>query len=172
MNRPDPEQGNPTPGYDQANNLHFVSGSDPHVDPLQEFGKRGIRILVEMIYACPICGEEHSCAVYVTTEADDQEQAAAGIVSVIRDPKQAIELLKTYFREVHRAKGDLQTRIAERARAGQLFPFAVTHYAVIDEPDYTCDDCQDTFNTIAALRTHQGNDPVTARPVAAPTCNG
>ena len=135
--------------------------TNPWQDSRDQIPGNTMRRLLDIIYLCPLCSELHQAQYYLTIAADTPEQFAEHCQTAFSDHDLAASLLTRNSQAHHQLAGDYQQRLSE--------PSGPTHgtilrFNILKEEAYTCDDCNTTFQSIAAYRLHTGVDTHTALP--------
>lgn len=102
---------------------------------------------------CPLCDEEHSPEFYFTLPTQDLEEFAKAMEAFMSSTH-IMDIALKVATQIHRDNGDLQDLIA--ALPGREVAFGITGYEILEESEYSCDFCGQTFPTIAGLRLHLG----------------
>lgn len=136
---------------------------DPETDTLQTLRADGMRRLVRIRYSCPLCRRGHTTEQYITVPAATLEDYSLKILKALADPGFTGHIVSAHMTLLHEEQGDLH-RYQQRISSRTLRTRIIAH-KILEESDYTCPECQQTFPTIADCRRHQGVDPRTGRPV-------
>ena len=144
---------------EEAKEMQLVP-SDPFHSPTEMLGSEaGMRRLFMVHFSCPLCGQEHSCEVYLTLVAGDEEEMLERALETLNRDDVKVNSLAPFMKEYHQREGDYLRRAKAYAREGVRYPFHVTAVTMTDEESYTCEYCQIKFETIGAWRRHDGRDP-------------
>ena len=139
-----------------------LTHSDPFHSPTERLGNEaGMRRLFLVEFNCPLCGQEHSCELYLTLEAQNEDQMMKRALETLERDDVKVNSLAPFMKEYHQRAGDYLERATGYARRGIRYPFQVTRVIMTDEESYTCEYCDRKFETICAWRQHDGRDPVT-----------
>ena len=134
--------------------------SDPFHSATERLGSEtGMRRLFLVDFSCPLCGQEHSCEIYLTLVArDDDEMMKKALETLSRDDVK-VNSLAPFMKEYHQKAGDYLERATGYARQGIRHPFQMIRVVMTDEESYTCEYCQMKFEAIGAWRRHDGRNP-------------
>ena len=139
--------------------LH-LEPTDPFHSPTERMGtESSMRRLFLVHFSCPLCGEEHSCELYLTLEARNEDELMARALETLGRDDVKVNSLAPFMKEYHQRAGDYPERATGYARRGIRYPFQVTQVVMTDEDSYTCEYCQMKFETIGAWRRHDGRNP-------------
>ena len=149
---------------DQELHLEY---SDPFHSATERMGAEdSMRRLFLIHFSCPLCGEEHSCEIYLTLVAQDEDEMMERALETLGRDDVKVNSLAPFMKEFHQRAGDYLERAGdylERTtgypRQGIRHPFQVTRVVMTDEESYTCEYCQMKFETIGAWRRHDGRNP-------------
>ena len=135
--------------------------SDPFQSPTERMGsKDSMRRLFLIHFSCPLCGEEHSCELYLTLVAQNEDELMERALETLGRDDIKVNSLAPFMKEYHLRAGDYLERATGYAKQGIRHPFRVTWVVMTDEESYTCEYCQMKFETIGAWRRHDGRDPM------------
>ena len=136
--------------------------SDPFRSPTELMGtEASMRRLFVIHFNCPLCGQEHSCEIYLTLEARNEDQMMDKALQTFNRDDVKVNSLAPFMKEYHQREGDYLERATAYAREGVRYPFEVTAVAMTDEERYTCEYCGLKFETIGAWRRHNGRNTIT-----------
>ena len=139
-----------------------LTHSDPFQSPTERLGSEaGMRRLFLIDFSCPLCGLEHSCEMYLTLEARNEDELMERALETLERDDVKVNSLAPFMKEYHQRAGDYLERATGYARRGIRYPFQVTRVIMTDEESYTCEYCDRKFETIGAWRRQDGRDPVT-----------
>ena len=134
--------------------------SDPFHSPTERLGNEaGMRRLFLVHFTCPLCGQEHSCELYLTLVASNQDEMMDRALETLGRDDVKVNSLAPFMKEYHQKAGDYLERATAYARQGIRHPFQVTQVVMTDEESYTCEYCKIKFETIGAWRRHDGRNP-------------
>ena len=134
--------------------------SDPFQSPTERLGSEaGMRRLFLVHFSCPLCGQEHSCEIYLTLVAQNEAELMERALETLGRDDVRVNSLAPFAREYHQQAGDYLERATGYAKQGIRHPFRVTRVVMTDEESYTCEYCQMKFETIGAWRRHDGRNP-------------
>ena len=134
--------------------------SDPFQSATELMGSQdSMRRLFVIHFSCPLCGEEHSCEIYLTLVAKNEDEMMERALETLGRDDIKANSLAPFMKEYHLRAGDYQERATAYAREGARHPFEITTVAMTDEESYTCEHCQMKFETIGAWRRHDGRNP-------------
>ena len=134
--------------------------SDPFHSATERLGSvAGMRRLFLIDFSCPLCGEEHSCEIYLTLVAKDEDEMMERALETLSRDDVKVNSLAPFMKEYHQRAGDYLERATGYARQGIRHPFQVTRVVMTDEESYTCEYCKMKFETIGAWRRHDGRNP-------------
>ena len=134
--------------------------SDPFQSATERMGSEdSMRRLFLVHFSCPLCGEEHSCEIYLTLMAQNEDELMERALETLGRDDIKVNSLALFMKEYHQRAGDYLERVTAYAREGVRYPFEVTAVAMTDEESYTCEYCQMKFETIGAWRRHDGRNP-------------
>ena len=134
--------------------------SDPFQSPTERLGSEaGMRRLFLVYFSCPLCGQEHSCEIYLTLVAQNEDELMERALETLGRDDVKVNSLAPFMKEYHQRAGDYLERVTGCARQGIRHPFQVTRVVMTDEESYTCEYCQMKFETIGAWRLHDGRNP-------------
>ena len=141
--------------------MHLVA-SDAFRSPTELLGTEvSMRRLFVVQFNCPLCGQEHSCELYLTLEARNEDEMMEKAVRTLNRDDVKVQSLAPFAKEYHQKQKDYLERAVAYAHHGTRYSFTVNSIAMTDEETYTCELCQMKFETIGAWRRHDGRDPVT-----------
>ena len=138
-------------------------GLNPYIDSTTLLGKGAERFLARITYRCSLCQEEHNCEMYVTSATEDPAEQRRRFAESLMKQSDATALLIKYMLSHHEDQVDAVELALKLLDGPKPEPIRITHVETTTESDYTCDYCELTFDTIAALRIHLGQNPKTAR---------
>ena len=142
---------------DQELHLEY---SDPFHSATERMGSEAsMRRLFLVHFSCPLCGQEHSCEIYLTLVAQNEAELMERALETLGRDDVRVNSLAPFAREYHQRAGDYLERAIGYARQGIRHPFQVTRVVMTDEDSYTCEYCNRKFETIGAWRRHDGRDP-------------
>ena len=134
--------------------------SDPFHSATERMGsKDSMRRLFLVHFSCPLCSQEHSCELYLTLVAQNEDELMERALETLRRDDVKMNSLAPFAKECHQRAGDYLERVNGYARQGIRHPFQVTRVVMTDEESYTCEYCQMKFKTIGAWRRHDGRNP-------------
>ena len=134
--------------------------SDPFQSPTERLGSEdSIRRLFLVHFSCPLCGQEHSCEIYLTLVAQNEDEMMERALETLGRDDIKVNSLAPFMKEYHQQAGDYLERATGYARQGVRFPFKLLSLVMTDEESYTCEYCQRKFETIGAWRRHDGRNP-------------
>lgn len=133
--------------------------TDPFADPIQQMDGAGSRRLVSFTFTCPICRDEHSPEFYFTIPAQDPDQYAQAM-AVFMESEKSLELALKVTAQLHIEDHNLVEKLI--ALEQDRPECRITGYEILEESEYSCDFCSETFPTIAGLRLHLGVSAETA----------
>ena len=134
--------------------------SDPFHSATERLGSEaGMRRLFLIDFSCPLCGQEHSCEIYLTLVAQNEDEMMERALETLGRDEIKVNSLAPFMKEYHQQAGDYLERAKAYARQGIRYPFQITRVVMTDEESYTCEYCQMKFETIGAWRRHDGRDP-------------
>ena len=134
--------------------------SDPFHSPTEKLGNEaGMRRLFLVHFSCPLCGQEHSCELYLTLVAKDVDEMMERALETLGRDDVKVNSLAPFMKEYHQKAGDYLERATGYARQEIRHPFQVTRVVMTDEESYTCEYCNRKFETIGAWRRHDGRNP-------------
>ena len=141
--------------------------SDPFRSPTELMGNEAsMRRLFLVQFSCPLCGQEHSCEIYLTLEAQNENEMMEKALQTLNRDDVKVNSLAPFAKEYHQREGDYLERAVAYARQGVRHPFKITAVAMTDEESYTCEHCQMQFETIGAWRRHDGRNPSSGEKLA------
>ena len=133
-------------------------------------GKLTLRRLFDILYQCPLCGQQHNAETYVAHTTVILDDLHAHAQKILRHPSVALPLLGDHISFVHIDQGDYR-RLRQEAEAGNpkgnLRIISVTMTA---ESELSCTECAARFPTIPDLWSHMGIAPATASRVRDAEC--
>ena len=139
--------------------LH-LEPTDPFHSPTERMGtESSMRRLFQVHFSCPLCGQEHSCELYLTLEAQNTDEMMERALETLGRDDIRVNSLAPFMKEYHQRAGDYLERATGYARQGIRHPFRVTRVVMTDEDSYTCEYCNRKFETIGAWRRHDGRNP-------------
>ena len=134
--------------------------SDPFRSPTELIGNEAsMRRLFLVHFSCPLCGQEHSCEIYLTLVAQDEDEMMERALETLGRDDVRVNSLAPFMKEYHQRAGDYLERATAYARQGIRYPFQLTKVVMTDEETYTCEYRQMKFETIGAWRRHAGRNP-------------
>ena len=134
--------------------------SDPFQSATERMGSEdSMRRLFLVQFSCPLCGQEHSCEIYLTLVAQNEGEMMERALETLNRDDVMVSSLAPFAKEYHQREGDYLERAMAYARHGVRFPFKLLSVAMTDEESYTCEYCQMKFETIGAWRRHDGRNP-------------
>ena len=125
--------------------------------------ENSITRLVTFDYRCPLCEGIHSPDFYFTVATTDENVYAEEIRRILYNDGMVETLVKVAIK-IHASDGDLEQLVNEVMERKQTATGVVSH-TILEESQYTCDACTQTFPTIAELRLLP---PKAATPNSAP----
>ena len=135
--------------------------SDPFHSATEKLGSEaGMRRLFLIDFSCPLCGQEHSCEIYLTLVARDEDEMMERALETLGRDDVKVNTLAPFMREYHQKAGDYLERATGYTRQGIRHPFQLTRVVMTDEESYTCEYCKIKFETIGAWRRHDGRNPM------------
>ena len=133
--------------------------SDPFQSPTELMGSdTSMRRMFVVQYSCPLCGQEHSCEIYLTLIASNENEMMQKALQTLNRDDVKLNTLAPFMKEYHQQEEDYLQRATAYAKQEIRYPFQVTAVAMTDEDSYTCEHCQMTFETIGAWRRHDGRN--------------
>ena len=126
---------------------------DPYQDPLKLMQGHGTRRLVRFHVVCPLCSEQHSPEFYFTLPTQDMEEFAQAM-EIFMASTHIMEVALKVVAQIHIDTGDIQQLAA--SLPGREVAFGVAGYEILNESQYSCDFCSESFPTIAGLRLDLG----------------
>ncbi len=118
-----------------------------------------MRRLFLVHFSCPLCGQEHSCEIYLTLVAQNEGEMMERALETLNRDDVMVSSLAPFAKEYHQREGDYLERAKAYGRHGVRFPFKLLSVAMTDEESYTWEYCQMKFETIGAWRRHDGRNP-------------
>ena len=113
-----------------------------------------IRRLCRFDYQCRLCGGEHSAESYMSLPAENLDDYAAGLKKFVSEPGSIRQVITNATRVLHEERGDFY-RLLRKAKTDDFYgDEAAVKVALTSESEYTCDNCQQTFETVKLLRSH------------------
>ena len=85
-----------------------------------------MRRLFLVHFSCPLCGQEHSCELYLTLVARDEKEMMERALETLGRDDVKVNSLAPFMKEYHQKLGDYLERAAAYARQGIRYPFQVT----------------------------------------------
>ena len=144
---------------EEIKDMHLVP-SDPFHSATERLGtETSMRRLFLVQFSCPLCGQEHSCELYLTLEARNEHGLMEKTLETLGRDDVKMNSLAPFMKEYHQQLGDYLERASGYASQGIRYPFQVTRVVMTDEESYTCEYCNRKFETIGAWRRHDGRDP-------------
>ena len=138
--------------------------SDPFRSPTELLGTEvSMRRLFVVHFSCPLCGQEHSCEIYLTLEARDEEEMMQKALQTLNRDDVKVKSLASFMKEYHQKEGDYLQRARAYANHQVRYPFQLTSLAMTEEDSYTCELCQRKFETVGSWRRHDGRDPLSGQ---------
>ena len=101
-----------------------------------------MRRLFLVHFSCPLCGQEHSCELYLTLVATTEDEMMERALETLSRDDVKVNSLAPFMKEYHQKAGDYLERATGYARQGIRHPFQVTRVVMTDEESYTCEYCQ------------------------------
>ena len=133
--------------------------SDPFRSPTELMGtESSMRRLFLVQFSCPLCGQEHSCEIYLTLVASNEDEMMEKALETLNRDDVKVNTLAPFMKEYHQQEEDYLQRATAYAKQEVRYPFQVTAVAMTDEESYTCEHCQMTFETIGGWRRHDGRN--------------
>ena len=133
--------------------------SNPFHSATERLGSEaGMRRLFLIDFSCPLCGQEHSCEIYLTLVARDEDEMMERALGTLGRDEIKVNSLAPFMKEYHQRAGDYLERAKAYAREGIRYPFQMTRVVMTDEESYTCEYCDRKFETIGAWRRHDGRN--------------
>ena len=140
--------------------LH-LEPSDPFRSPTELIGNElSMRRLFVVHFSCPLCGQDHSCEIYLTLEAGNEDEMMEQALQTLNRDDVKVKSLAPFMKEYHQKQGDYLQRARAYANHQVRYPFKLTSVAMTDEESYTCEHCHRKFETVGAWRRHDGRNPV------------
>ena len=125
-----------------------------------------MRRLFLVHFSCPLCGQEHSCEIYLTLVAQNEGEMMERALETLNRDDVMVSSLAPFAKEYHQREGDYLERAKAYGRHGVRFPFKLLSVAMTDEESYTWEYCQMKFETIGAWRRHDGRGPENGQKLA------
>ena len=136
--------------------------SDPFRSPTEFIGSDiSIRRLFIVSFNCPLCGEEHTCELYMTLQAQNEEEMMEKVIQTLNRDDVKVRSLAPFAKTHHQQEGDYLERAQAYVKREARHPFQVTSITMTNEDSYTCNLCRKKFETIGAWRQHDGRNPNT-----------
>ena len=140
--------------------LH-LEPSDPFRSPTELMGSEvSMRRLFVVHFSCPLCAQEHSCEIYLTLEARNEDEMMEKALQTLNRDDVEVKSLAPFIKEFHQREGDYLQRAMDYANHQVRYPLKLVSVAMTDEESYTCEHCQRKFETVGAWRRHDGRNPV------------
>ena len=141
-------------------------------------GQSNATRLVEIGYNCHLCNGQHEAQYYITSGeqqiSDMTEEISGGLDNrafqgFLKSPEfqGSINAIAKLF---HRDQGDYDNLNLLYEMKTEKPAIEITSLVLTDETQYTCDNCQSTFESVGLLRIHQGQDPITMEKITNPRC--
>ena len=141
---------------DQELHLEY---SDPFHSATERMGSEAsMRRLFLVHFSCPLCGQEHSCEIYLTLVAQNEDEMMERALETLGRDDIKVKTLAPFAKQYHQLEGDYLERAMAYARQAVRYPFNLISVAMTDEESYTCELCQKKFETIGAWRRHDGRN--------------
>lgn len=121
----------------------------PGQDPLQPTTRR----LVAFTYLCPLCEDQHRSEYYITVPANTLSDLVA-LVDTFANSDAIFELIVQMAMGLHHQEGNLDQ--LRQQLPGRQVALGLLDHEILDESDYTCDECSATFPTIEDFYIHYG----------------
>ena len=120
-----------------------LTHSDPFQSPTERLeNEAGMRRLFLVKFRCPLCGDEHSCELYLTSVARDEDEMMERALETLGRDGVKVNSLAPFMKEYHQKVGDYLEKATGYARQGIRHPFQVTRVVMTDEESYTCEYCR------------------------------
>ena len=85
--------------------------SDPFHSATERLGSEaGMRRLFLIDFSCPLCGQEHSCEIYLTLVARDEDEMMEKALETLSRNDVKVNSLAPFMREYHQRAGDYLER--------------------------------------------------------------
>ena len=144
---------------------------DPFANHRQQMGAdNALMRLCIVFFHCHLCGEEHDMQHYITLTAASDEEFASTLAKEFEKEDHAVALLRSSAQAWHTSKGDADQRQQALEAREETAYGGILAIAVTSEEEYTCDDCNATFQTVGRLRQHRRRNAVTNAPEGVPQC--
>ena len=148
---------------ERSKGMKLVS-RDPFRSPTELMGNEdSMRRLFLVHFSCPLCGQEHSCEMYLTLVTQNEDEMMEMAVQTFNRDDVKVNSLAPFMKEYHEREGDYLQRATAYAKQEVRYSFEVTAVAMTDEESYTCEHCSQKFETIGAWRRHDGKDSTTGQ---------
>ena len=128
-----------------------------------------IRRLCRLEHECELCGGQHSPQFYISIEAGNLEEYQEGIEKLMRESNVLRTLARKAATMMHEQRGDLAALTRRVMENGPYRVAPTISVTMLDESDYTCEACGNTFETIHKLRDHNGAVDCRPQPPASVT---
>ena len=139
-----------------------AAGMNPYQNSHNFIEGDTMRQLLSIRYLCPLCASLHITQQYLTVAANDLNQFQEKVTTAMNSDEMEVEMVLKNSELHHHNAGDYDE--LTQAMNGRPTAFGILEWQIEDESDYTCDDCQATFNSIGEHRDHCGTDPDRNRP--------
>ena len=99
----------------------------PSTGPTERMGtESSMRRLFQVHFSCPLCGQEHSCELYLTLEAQNTDEMMERALETLGRDDVKVNSLAPFMKEYHQRAGDYLERATGYARRAIRYPFQVT----------------------------------------------
>ena len=82
-----------------------------------------MRRLFLVHFSCPLCGQEHSCEIYLTLVAQNEGEMMERALETLNRDDVMVSSLAPFAKEYHQREGDYLERAKAYGRHGVRFPF-------------------------------------------------
>ena len=88
--------------------------SDPFQSPTERLGSEaGMRRLFLVHFSCPLCGQEHSCEMYLTLVARNEAEMMERALETLARDDIKVNSLAPFMKEYHQRAGDYLGRVVK-----------------------------------------------------------
>ena len=146
--------------------------NDAHADikGLQLDSPRLMR-LFEVRYRCPLCSGDHTIEMYFALGQGNLDDLHARAKETVHNPHAVMGLYCAHAKRHHEEQGNYQALRKLMALRDDGPATGTVSIQMTGEADFRCPECAHTFDNLAELRLHAGQDPKTGSKAGAMACD-
>ena len=113
-----------------------------------------IRRLCAITFECSLCGGKHSADQYISLPASNIDEYAVALEKFTTQSESSYYIIANSIINYHSSIGDYDKLIIKQRENGVYTVSPMLQVEMLEESEYTCDLCKNTFDTIQSLRAH------------------